>query len=102
MATECDIADADLPQGASQYEVDANEAPSIAVIRAVAEASGRSPTGAGTDALDPLTESIDPEALDSIFESRGDDPEDAAFIAFEYCDHQVTVRGGRTVCVTVQ
>ena len=103
MTVECDNADAGVAQEATRYRVEADELPSMAVVEAVAAASGLSPTGTdGADALDPLTESIDPESLDRIFESRGDGPEDAAFVEFRYCDYQVTVRGGKTVCVTVE
>lgn len=102
MTVEWDDVDAGATGETTRYRVEADELPSIAVVEAVAEASGRSQTGSdGTTALDPLAESIDPEALDRIFESRGDDPADPTFVEFRYCDHQVTVKGGNRVCVTV-
>lgn len=88
----------------TQCQVDADEPVSMAVVRAVAAASGRKTTEAdgGTDALDPLAQAIDPEALDTIFESSGNAVEDATFVEFQYCGHQVSVKGANTVCVTVE
>jgi hypothetical protein len=71
---------------------------------AVASATGRRATGTGArpETLDPLAESIDPEALDRILEPLGTGREAVAVVEFEYCGHAVTVEGGETVCVTVQ
>lgn len=103
MTVECDNSDRGTAQETTRYRAESDESPSMAVVEAVAVASGRSRTGGeGTHSLDPLAESIDPEALDSIFDSRSDDSEDAALVEFQYCDHQVTVNGGSTVCVTVE
>jgi|GEM_PF-3363741 len=103
MTVDCNDPAAELPDGTTTCRVRPDEAPSLAVVRAVAAASGLDPVGAGTgtDSLEPLAESIDPEALDCIVESGCAGPGDTVSIEFSYADHLVTVRGGETVCVTV-
>jgi len=80
-----------------------DERPSEAVVAAVAEASGkaavpgRSQDGAA-DALPPLYEAIDPEALDTLVsaaETRGAD----CSVQFSYGGYSVTVMP-RTIRVT--
>ena len=104
MTVECDDGNAGVSRDATQYRVGADESVSLAVVRAVASASGRSPAGGDgdTDTLDPLARSVDPEALDSIFGSRGDAPADVAAAEFQYCGRQVTVEGGESVHITVE
>ncbi len=48
-----------------EYEYDESETPSEAVITAVAAKSNRDPL-----TIDPLYETIDPDALDAIFRTR--------------------------------
>lgn len=104
MTVDCNDPAAELPAGTTTCRVGPDETPSLAVVRAVAAASGLDPVGAGagTESLDPLAECIDPEALDCIVESECDGPGDAAAVEFSYADHRVTVRGGETVRVTVE
>lgn len=103
MTVNCNDPAAELPDGTTTVRVDPDESPSLAVVRAVAAASGLDPVGAGagTASLAPLAETIDPEALDRVFESSDAGPGDPATVEFSYADHRVTVRGGETVCVTV-
>lgn len=87
-----------------QSELQSDESTAMGVVRAVAATAGRAPvrTGDGADALEPLADFIDPEALDRLFESRHETSEDAAVVKFHYCDHLVTVTGGTSVTVTVE
>jgi hypothetical protein len=55
----------------TEYAYNGNEAPSEAVITAVATAFNRDPLE-----MEPLYEFIDPDALDAIFHSRSDDNSD--------------------------
>lgn len=70
------------------HRIDKNERASIAVLRAVAAHSD-------TPILDlePLYDSIDPEALDSLIENGSE-----TYIHFDYQDFSVTVTSER-VCI---
>lgn len=61
---------------------------STAVVEAVSNASG-------TSALDlpPVYHTIDPDALDALFDGRRTE----GSVTFRYADHQVTVHADRTV-----
>lgn len=52
--------------------------------------------------LPPIEESIDPDALDSLFASARANGSQEGYVEFTYCDHQVTVPldGDRTITVT--
>lgn len=104
MTVECDDTETGSTQGIAQYQVEADESPSMAVVEAVAAASEENPTGEDglVHGLDPLGRSIDPEALDRIVESYGHGQEDPAVIEFRYSGHLVTVKTGDQTCVTVQ
>lgn len=69
-----------------------DESVSEAVVRAVADAEGVSPT----DVTPPLYESVNPEALDDLFDSRS-----GGHITFRYCGYEVNVHnvGDTTVLV---
>lgn len=69
-----------------------DESVSEAVVRAVADAEGVSPT----DVTPPLYESVSPEALDDLFGARP-----GGHITFPYCGYEVSVRnvGDTTVLV---
>lgn len=98
MTAKCDEGNANPTR--CDYQVDPDESVAMAVVSAVAAASGRDPTG--TDGLDPLATAIDPGALDRIFDPSGERAENAVSVEFSYCDHDVTVTGGETVDVTVR
>lgn len=104
MTVDSDNPNAESPREPTQYRIGSDEPPSLAVVRAVAAATGRDQvdSDAGADALAPLAETIDPEALDALFESRRDRPGAAPLVEFGYCDRHVTVSGGESVCVTVR
>ncbi|WP_323676136.1 HalOD1 output domain-containing protein [Halorubellus sp. PRR65] len=58
------------------------------IVTAVADATGQSHTE-----LPPLLDTIDPDAVVAFVDSAADD----ATLAFEYCDHRVTVGGNGAV-----
>jgi hypothetical protein len=58
----------------------------VAVIEAVAAATGREPTE-----LPLLERVVDPEAIDALFDGRGGAPERAAYLAFSYAGADVTL-----------
>lgn len=63
-------------------------APSIAVIEVIAEASGRDPT-----ALEPLYESVDPDALDRLIRGNGVGPNERMLaVSFSFAGYTVAVR----------
>lgn len=59
--------------------------PAESVIAAVAEVTGQSPLE-----MEPLAEVIDPDALDSLFDST-DDRSASTTVTFGYCGLQVTM-----------
>jgi hypothetical protein len=74
-----------------RYHVTPDQTPSEAVVTAVAEASGRAVAGGdGAEALDPLYDAIDPDALDTLFTTDGDDA-GATAVEFVYEGYEVTV-----------
>lgn len=81
--------------------------PAVAVIEAVAAASGRcvrprrDPAGDdGQDELPPLHETIDPDALNALVDSPGAAGRSAVTVEFVYCGYDVTVDGTGQVTVT--
>lgn len=81
---------------AYRYERDSDERPSVAAVVAVATATGKPviPDGpadeATPDAVSPLYEVVDPDALDALVLNNGNDEADCS-VRFTYCEHQVTV-----------
>jgi hypothetical protein len=74
------------------YVRDADERPSRSVVAAVAAVTGADPRW-----MSPLAESIDPDALDELFERRPATHENAR-VTFRFGGCLVTVHGdGRTV-----
>ena len=84
------------PEGTvrAQYEW-ASTPPPIAVIETVAVALDRTEI-----ALEPLYESVDPDALDALLQSQGSSatPDDLS-VTFTVADRQVTVHGSGEVVV---
>jgi hypothetical protein len=79
-------------------ESDRNRPPSEAVVEAVAAVAGRPPTD--TDAarapLEPLFDTIDPDALDRLFDAAGAGGRPCDSVSFVYSGYEVTVtRDGR-------
>ena len=71
------------------YTMGNSESPSMAVVRAISAIDGIEP-----DALEPLFESIDPEAVDKVVASVS-----TATLEFQYGDYRVEIQkdGGSTV-----
>lgn len=78
----------------------------MAVIEAVASVSGRrirsrrDTDGAEHDALPPLYETIDPDALNALFDSPDAASHSAVTVTFRYCGYDVIVEGPGQVTVT--
>ena len=73
-----------------EYEIEDDEPVSLAVVRAVAAVEGREPC-----ALRPLAEVVDPDALDALFEPRGDgEARTGGHLSFVYSSCRVTVDNG--------
>lgn len=89
-------------EDAFRYRVSQDESVSEAVVAAVASAAGRRRAGVPrggeeAEALDPLYDVVDPDALDALFRPGCE----TASIAFTYAGHEVTVEGGDVVAVAV-
>lgn len=89
-----------------RYQVAPDESPTEAVLTAVVEATGRPSTPfetadseSGPDPLPPLFETIDPDALDSLAASEGD--QGNCLVTFTYGGCAVSVEG-RAVTVSLQ
>lgn len=86
------------------YERTPDEPPSQAVVSAVAEATGRPvlpnahATDDGADALPPLFETVDPDALDTLVTTKNTDG-DIALVTFTYGDYTVTVDKQRVTVI---
>ncbi|MCU4799208.1 hypothetical protein OB920_02320 [Halobacteria archaeon HArc-gm2] len=82
---------------ATTYTRDPDESPSESVVRTVAAVTGTEPTR-----MDPLYESIDPDALDTVVESTataaGTQSNTRSSVRFRYQGRTVTIHAdGRTV-----
>ncbi|MFB6129909.1 MAG: HalOD1 output domain-containing protein [Salinigranum sp.] len=86
-----------------RYHPEPGEKPSQAVVRAISGVSDRPivPAGPnGGEALEPLHDAIDPEALDKLFSTVEDDAKLTGSVTFTYCGYVVTVDGTGLVSVT--
>ena len=75
----------------------AGRSPSQAVIQAVAAASGRSPVRDDDqdrkEPLEPLYDTVDPDALDALFASTSCGSPVPGRVEFVYCGYRVSVDG---------
>ncbi|USZ67629.1 hypothetical protein NGM10_12940 [Halorussus salilacus] len=79
-----------------QYEVESGARVSETVVEAVSAASNLDPA-----AMDPLAESVDPDALDALFADRYDGtPRLGGVVRFSFSGYDVTVTDGRLVSVS--
>lgn len=67
------------------YELNADESPSMAVVAAVAELTNQSAVE-----MEPLTETIDADALDKILESNAGNGSSVT-VTFNYYGYQITI-----------
>lgn len=73
-----------------EYEIDGHEPVSTAVVRAVSAVEGREPA-----TLRPLSDVLDPVALNTLFESRSDGtPRIGGRLSFVYSKSCVTIDNG--------
>lgn len=73
-----------------EYEIDASEAVSTAVVRAVSALEDRKPRS-----LRPLVEVLDPDALDALFEAWGEGTaRPGGRLSFVYSNCRVTIDNG--------
>ena len=73
-----------------EYEIGADESVSTAVVRAVSAVEGRDPRS-----LRPLTDVLDPDALNDLFGSRSDGTSrPGGRLTFVYSECRVTVDNG--------
>lgn len=106
MTTETGLEDDYQTEGTYYYNTSVGQSPSEAVIQAVASASGRNPTpladtaGDEEGALDPLYETINPDAFDRLFDSATETNRPSATVEFRYCGYNVTVDSSGQVTVT--
>ena len=73
-----------------EYDIGPNESTSTAVVRAVSAVEGRDPRS-----MRPLTDVLDPDALDALFGPRHDGtPRPGGSLTFVYSRCRVTVDNG--------
>lgn len=92
MYAERDTDSADAFDGPLTYQRSMTETPSEGILEAVSTALDRPivPGGEG-DPLPPLLDAVDPEAIDTLFDARGDRPDPT--LSFTYCGCRVTIDG---------
>lgn len=79
----------------STYEVDDNQTLSEGVVVAVTDLLDTDPA-----ALDPLAESIDPDALNGLFADQFDGtPRSTGTIRFSFSDHEIVVSGDGQISI---
>ncbi len=100
--------DSAYPDGTEQqtsitYTAAEDENPSEAVIVALRKASDRSPSldadRPGDDMLEPLFNTIDPDALDALFSSRNGTSTRSGTVTFTHAGYEVTVSAAGDVTV---
>lgn len=78
-----------------EYEIGADEAVTTAIVRAVSAVEGRDP-----GSLPPLAETLDPTAVDALFEPRSDGtPRTGGSLSFVYCRCEVTIENGEYLTI---
>ena len=90
MSIECTQERVSEREAATEYHLESGESVSVAVVEAVARASGRSavPDADETEALSPLYEAVEPDAIDDLF---GPESRFEGCLTFTYCAHTVQI-----------
>ncbi|WP_435075579.1 HalOD1 output domain-containing protein [Halorubrum sp. HHNYT27] len=88
--------DGDVPVCKVNLHEDTDRSASHSVVSSIAELTGRDPND-----LDPLWDSVDPEALDS-FVDHASDRSTPCRIAFEYEGYEVELIGARRLRLTAK
>lgn len=105
MESESNQAESEQCENVYNYQVGEGQSLSEGVIRAVASVLERKPTpdgktdvADGHEALEPLYDTIDPDALDALFQTRKETRQPSGEVEFMYSGCAVTVK--RTGVVT--
>jgi len=102
--TECESNRGELAGEEYTYHATEGQSLSDAVIHAVADFTGHEAIAANAnrpeETLDPLYDTVDPDALDSLFQTSEDDAPMAGTVEFWYFGCEVTVQSTGTVIVT--
>lgn len=102
--TECESNSEHLPEEGYTYNAEEGQSLSEAVVHAVSAYTGRETISANanetSEALDPLFDTIDPDALDSLFQSSGNGESMLGTVEFWYGGCEVTVDSSGFVIVT--
>ena len=101
MDTEVVPCESRLQDGHGSYEAQSDQPLSEAVIDAIAAETGRNPLEIATE-FGPLYDTIDPSALDSLFQSPGDTSQTAGCVTFVYAGYRVSVDQTGRVVLTEQ
>ncbi|MGQ3412202.1 HalOD1 output domain-containing protein [Natrinema sp. LN54] len=87
-----------MVEGGGSVGASSRKALSQAVIEAVAEAEGVSPTEISPPAYEPLHAVVDPAALDALFADRHNGASRSlGTVSFPFCGYDVTVSQDGTV-----
>lgn len=78
-----------------EYEISSNESVSTAVVRVISAIDGRKP-----ESLPPLTDVLDPTALDRLFAGRASGaPRKGGRVSFIYVNCRVTIDNGEFLTI---
>lgn len=78
-----------------EYEIEATESVSRAIVQAVSAVEGREPR-----ALRPLAHVVDPDAVDALFDARADGgPRTGGCLSFVYSNCRVAIENGEFLTV---
>ncbi|MEF8937439.1 MAG: HalOD1 output domain-containing protein [Halovenus sp.] len=87
------------------YNVSSNQSTTEAIIEAVAEYSETAPipeftpTGASTEALEPLYHAIDPDALEALIERSTPEAGQTIEVSFDYMGYEITVSNEENIWI---
>ncbi|MFC6768163.1 HalOD1 output domain-containing protein [Natrinema soli] len=90
METESPTGERQLRNESGAYQFESNKPLSEAVLAAVASESGLDALELA-DEFGPLYDVVDPTALDSLFQSAGENGRSVGSVTFEYAAYRVTV-----------
>lgn len=94
MGNDEDCAPSEPGPGTFHTSFSEAEPPSVVIPRSLAALEDVEPTH-----LDPLAESIEPDALDTLFRKSEDGKKDAIVTKFKVCGYCVTVRDDGSITI---
>ncbi|ELY61186.1 HalOD1 output domain-containing protein [Natronolimnohabitans innermongolicus] len=80
-----------------RYTFSAEKSPTMAVVESVAAVSNTEPTE-----LPPLYDAINPDALDSLFESSETRDLSTVRVSFPYNGYDIAIQGGSNLTVELE